>query len=57
MEEQKMKCKHGYKFDKFCGAKVCAKCNDHEGMSNCFCGWSSIPILEAIRHLRPDLYY
>jgi hypothetical protein len=26
-------------FRKYCGAMVCEKCNAHEGLAHCFCGW------------------
>ena len=40
MEENIMKCKHDYRFHRYCAAKVCTKCGDHEGLARCYCGWS-----------------
>lgn len=27
-------------FSKHCGALVCDKCDNHDGLARCFCGWS-----------------
>ena len=35
-----MTCKHDYRFRRYCGAKVCSKCGDHDGLERCYCGWS-----------------
>ena len=35
-----MECNHEYELDRGCGAKVCIKCDDHEGLARCYCGWS-----------------
>jgi len=35
-----MTCKHEYKWNRYCGAKVCVECGDHEGLARCYCGWS-----------------
>ena len=32
--------KHEYEPRVFCGASVCAICNDHKNLARCFCGWS-----------------
>ena len=24
----------------YCGARVCFKCDHHEGLTRCYCGWS-----------------
>ena len=31
---------HEYEFRNYCGAKVCAHCDDHKGLARCYCGWS-----------------
>ena len=34
-------CKHTNKvFSKSCGAYICQDCNNHEGLTRCYCGWS-----------------
>lgn len=34
------KCGGRYEMSKYCGARVCDCCEDHEGLVRCFCGWS-----------------
>lgn len=36
-----VECRHEYEFRDFCGAKVCAGCDDHKGLARCYCGWSA----------------
>ena len=36
-----MSCDHDYYFSPYCGAKVCSKCDHHEGLARCYCGWSA----------------
>jgi len=31
---------HVYAFNRYCGATVCADCDDHKGLARCFCGWA-----------------
>ena len=31
---------HNFEWSKYCGAKVCTECDDHEGLARCFCGWN-----------------
>ena len=33
-------CKGHYEFSRSCGALVCDTCDDHKGLSRCYCGWS-----------------
>jgi hypothetical protein len=33
--------RHDYEFSRYCGARVCADCEDHEGLARCYCGWSA----------------
>jgi len=43
MDNRKKKCeKCGARteFDLHCGARVCLKCNHHNGLTRCYCGWS-----------------
>mgnify|MGYP003114793200 FL=1 len=35
-----MNCKHQYDYSPHCGADVCMKCDFHDGLFRCFCGWS-----------------
>jgi len=35
-----MEASHEYEFSRYCGARVCEICDDHEGLERCFCGWS-----------------
>jgi hypothetical protein len=35
------KCEHEYEFSRYCGAYVCNICNDHKGLSRCYCGWTA----------------
>ncbi len=30
-----------YEWDNSCGAKVCIKCEHHQGLARCFCGWAA----------------
>ena len=34
------KCSHSYTFNRYCGATICLRCDDHKGLARCFCGWS-----------------
>jgi|TARA_Y100000296_G_scaffold33370_1_gene38639 hypothetical protein len=38
-----MECEHDYgdKMDRYCGAYVCFKCDDHKDLIRCFCGWAA----------------
>ena len=31
---------HDYAMSRYCGARVCDDCGDHQGLARCFCGWS-----------------
>jgi hypothetical protein len=31
---------HDHVLDTFCGAKVCQVCDDHLGLTRCYCGWA-----------------
>jgi hypothetical protein len=31
---------HGYEWSRYCGARVCIDCEDHQWLERCFCGWS-----------------
>lgn len=31
---------HAYEFSRYCGARVCRDCDDHQGLDRCYCGWS-----------------
>ena len=33
-------CKHEYELSRYCGARVCVHCDDHKGLTRCYCGWS-----------------
>ena len=33
-------CKHEYERSRYCGARVCYKCEAHHGLTRCYCGWS-----------------
>jgi hypothetical protein len=33
-------CKHHYSLNRYCGASVCNDCDDHKGLTRCYCGWS-----------------
>ena len=33
-------CGGEYVFNKHCGALVCNRCDEHQGMARCYCGWS-----------------
>lgn len=28
-------------FNPYCGADICTKCGNHNGLARCFCGWSA----------------
>lgn len=36
----KQGCNGHYHWSEFCGAYVCDVCEDHKGMSSCYCGWN-----------------
>lgn len=40
MEKQCETCGGELVFSRHCGADVCEKCSNHDGMDRCFCGWS-----------------
>ena len=40
MKNNNCSCGGNFHMNKNCGAKVCDKCTNHEGMARCFCGWS-----------------
>lgn len=44
--ETVMICKHQYVWSRYCGAKVCDGCDDHEGLARCYCGWPAGEKLE-----------
>ena len=33
-------CGESFEFNRYCGADVCPKCDNHKGFDRCFCGWS-----------------
>jgi hypothetical protein len=33
-------CRHTFVFSRYCGARVCEACGDHQGLDRCYCGWS-----------------
>lgn len=38
-------CEHEYKFNRYCGAEVCTRCNHHrvnknQSLHHCYCGWN-----------------
>jgi hypothetical protein len=37
----KCSCGGTFTFSSYCAAFVCDKCDNHQGMARCFCGWSS----------------
>ena len=36
-------CEHDYHWSRYCGAQVCNKCGDHEGLARCYCGFGLQP--------------
>ena len=32
-------CGGHYWWQRYCGAYVCDRCDDHKGLGRCFCGW------------------
>lgn len=49
-------CGGEYYFNTYCGAYVCEKCKDHQGLGRCFCGWSKGGSLhdDVFPHGSPD---
>jgi hypothetical protein len=41
MSDTNYTCKHEYGFRSYCGAHVCAGCDDHKGLDRCYCGWAA----------------
>jgi len=37
---EKCKCGGEFRFDTYCGAHVCERCDNHRGLARCYCGWS-----------------
>ena len=33
-------CEHDYVMQRYCGVRVCMKCDHHKGLVRCYCGWS-----------------
>jgi hypothetical protein len=40
-QEKKCRCGGMMRWDRGCGALVCERCDDHDGLARCFCGWSA----------------
>lgn len=41
-EQAEERCDDGecwYTWSRYCGAKVCAYCGDHDGLAHCYCGF------------------
>lgn len=37
---------HDFQWSRYCGAKVCDDCGQHEGLARCYCGWPAGERLE-----------
>lgn len=36
-----MECEHQWERSRYCGVRVCATCDAHEGLVRCYCGWAA----------------
>lgn len=36
----KCSCGGAAPFSRYCGARVCDRCGDHQGLVRCYCGWA-----------------
>lgn len=39
-DPKKCSCGGEWRFDRYCGARVCVSCGKHKGLARCYCGWS-----------------
>lgn len=57
------KCEHRFEWNRYCGAKVCLGCEEHEGLARCYCGWSAgggngrLELEEMGEVIEPEEYY
>ena len=40
-QSEKCHCGGEFVFTSYCGAHICQACDNHKGMSRCYCGWAA----------------
>lgn len=39
-DDNKCHCGGDYSRNRYCGVRVCDDCDNHKGLTRCYCGWS-----------------